>query len=230
MKLPGKFFTTSFLVLWLGVVTQIGVDSSAVPPTASSTNDCQTDDDCNIENAIYAPTRECKQGFKNMTTDCECLKEYYCRNGDGPCPLKCYPKKIDGCEHWGDNCISCKTAKGVNSCKNKEIEGECQEDGKCKYPDNKCRTNDDCQENQYCTWHDTYVSGSCDPGYYSPDDCPLGECKEYAAKCLRHTECGPGKFCTMANCFDDCPKGDCLPCDAADHKVEEFGGLPPICF
>merc|ERR1712212_1121859 len=96
-----------------------------------NTDDCQTDDDCNIENAVYATTRECKQGFKNMTTDCECLKEYYCRNGDGPCPLKCYPKKIDGCEHWGDNCISCKTAKGVNSCKNKEIEGQCQEDGKC---------------------------------------------------------------------------------------------------
>ena len=41
----------------------------------------------------------------------------------------------------------------------------------------ECRTNTDCDEGEYCTRHDIYVSGSCDPGYYSPDDCPLGECK-----------------------------------------------------
>jgi len=133
-----------------------------------------------------------------MTTDCECLREYWCRDGEGECPLKCYPKKIAGCEHWGDNCKACQQAKGVNSCQQDEIQGECQEDGKCKYPDQKCRTNVDCEENEYCTWHNTYVSGSCDPGYYSPNDCPLGECKAYQTKCHSHIECGPGKFCTMA--------------------------------
>ena len=41
----------------------------------------------------------------------------------------------------------------------------------------ECRTNDDCEEGTYCTWHDIHVSGSCDPGYYAPSNCPLGECK-----------------------------------------------------
>lgn len=228
MELSKKYFTGYLVIVCLGAGIQIEVESSAVPPTATNTDDCKTDEDCNNE---LTSTSECQQGFRNMTTNCECLKEYYCRNGDGPCPLRCYPKKIEGCEHWGDNCQICKTAKGVNSCKYNEIEGECGEDGKCIYPDNKCRTNMDCQENQYCTWHDTYVSGSCDPGYYSPDDCPLGECKNYQSKCNSHVECGPGKFCTMADCFDDCPQGDCLPCDTSDPKVEEsVGSLPPICF
>ena len=226
MALSGIIFKYSLLILGCAIV--IGIECSAVPPKASDSGDCQTDDDCNSETTT---TRECIQGFKNMTTNCECLKEYYCRKSDGPCPLRCYPKKIEGCEHWGDNCKTCQSAKDVNSCKNKEIVGECLDDGKCKYPDNKCRTNSDCLENQYCTWHDTYISGSCDPGYYSPDDCPLGECKEYQSKCHSHVECGPGKFCTMADCFDDCPQGDCLPCDTSDPNVEDsVASLPSVCF
>ena len=216
MKGQQGFTVLSVFILYLACIIRLEVESSAVPPSRPpNPNDCATNEDCNSDSTT---TRECKQGFKNMTTDCECLKEQYCRDGTGFCPLKCFPKKIEGCKHWGDNCKTCQQAKGVNSCHYKEIQGECQEDGRCKYPDQKCRTNADCGETEYCTWHNTYVSGSCDPGYYSPNDCPLGECKAYQTKCHEHIECGPGKYCTMADCFDDCPKGDCLSCDIDESE------------
>lgn len=101
------------------------------------------------------------------------------------------------------------------------------------YPDQKCRTNTDCEEGKYCTWHDIHVSGSCDPGYYSPNDCPLGECKAYETKCYTHVECGPGKFCTADDCQDECPPGDCLACDPNDPSVIDYGidigSMPSIC-
>ena len=89
MALSGIIFKYSLLILGCAIV--IGIECSAVPPKASDSGDCQTDDDCNSE---ATTTRECIQAFKNMTTNCECLKEYYCRKSDGPCPLRCYPKKI----------------------------------------------------------------------------------------------------------------------------------------
>merc|ERR1712179_894257 len=110
-------------------------------------------------------------------------------------------------------------AKGVNPCHYRHIQGLCQDDGKCKYPNEECRTNLDCGPGKFCTWHDVYVSGSCDPGYYSPSDCPLGKCEEYQTTCYTSTECGPGKFCTGEGCQDDCPPGECLPCNPNDQRV-----------
>jgi hypothetical protein len=223
MKEQLGFVILSVIVLYFACIIRVEVESSAVPPTRppNPNDDCATNEDCNNGST---KTRECKQGFKNMTTDCECLREQYCRESFSvDCAFKCFPKKIEGCEHWGDNCKTCQQAKGVNSCHYNEIQGECQDDGKCKYPDEKCRTNDDCEENEYCTWHNTYVSDSCSPGYYSPNECPLGECKAYQTKCRQNNECGPGKYCSMADCADDCPEGDCLSCDIEESQIPNFG-------
>ena len=100
--------------------------------------ECQTNDDCN--NNPNVASNECKSGFKNMTTECECLPEMWCR--DNPhtvnefCQLLCYPKKVEGCAHWGENCKVCQEMRGANSCQYKDVTGICQEDGKCDYPDN----------------------------------------------------------------------------------------------
>ena len=72
-----------------------------------------------------------------MTTDCECLPEMRCRdNPNEHCQLLCYPKQVAGCAHWGDNCNKCLEMRGANSCQYKDVIGQCQEDGKCDYPDN----------------------------------------------------------------------------------------------
>ena len=84
-------------------------------------------------------SEECKQGFKGMSPECECLREMWCRDASPikqqKCPLLCYPKKVVGCEHWGANCQICQKAKNVNPCNYKDIKGICQENGKCKYPE-----------------------------------------------------------------------------------------------
>ena len=73
-----------------------------------------------------------------MTTECECLPEMWCRDNPSNehCQLLCYPKKVAGCAHWGDNCKVCQETRGANSCQYKDVIGQCQEDGKCDYPDN----------------------------------------------------------------------------------------------
>ena len=54
------------------------VDSTDVRPTRiprrPNPNECKTNNDCNDGST---PTRACKPGFKNMTTECECIKEQY---------------------------------------------------------------------------------------------------------------------------------------------------------
>ena len=105
---------------------------------------CQSNSDCN-NNPDIRP-RQCTPGFKNMTTDCECLKAMYCRDqpkesqGYKDCPLWCNPKKVEGCSHWGEDCNVCIQRRGINPCiiknKSQDIRGTCQKTGKCDYPNN----------------------------------------------------------------------------------------------
>ena len=77
-----------------------------------------------------------------MTTNCECLKEMWCRDkpkgsrGYNDCRFLCYPKKVEGCDHWGGDCNVCLRTRGANSCVYKNVIGTCQDNGKCDYPDN----------------------------------------------------------------------------------------------
>lgn len=108
--------------------TEIGIITTT--SGTSKDGECLTDQECNTD---LVTSRECKQGFKNMTAECECLPELWCRDGSTPiqlCPLLCYPKKVVGCEHWGADCQICKQAKNVNPCIYKDIVGICQENGK----------------------------------------------------------------------------------------------------
>ena len=104
-----------------------------------------TDQDCNNN---LVTSEECKQGFKNMSTECACLPELWCRNGSSipteHCRLLCYPKKVVGCEHWGANCQTCQQAKNVNPCVYKDIVGTCQGNGTCRYLDQSKYQNSEC--------------------------------------------------------------------------------------
>ena len=77
-----------------------------------------------------------------MTTNCECLKEMWCRDkpkqsqGYNDCKFLCYPKKVEGCDHWGGDCNVCQQTRGANSCVYKNVIGTCQDNGKCDYPNN----------------------------------------------------------------------------------------------
>ena len=103
-------------------------------------DECQIDSDCNDNPDVRSD--ECKPGYKNMTTNCECLKEMWCRDkpkgsrDSDDCPLWCYPKKVEGCNHWGGDCNVCQQTRGSNPCIYKDVNGTCQENGKCDYPDN----------------------------------------------------------------------------------------------
>ena len=103
-------------------------------------DECQIDSDCNDNPDVRSD--ECKPGYKNMTTNCECLKEMWCRDkpkgsrDSDDCPLWCYPKKVEGCNHWGGDCNVCQQTRGSNPCIYKDVIGTCQENGKCDYPDN----------------------------------------------------------------------------------------------
>ena len=109
-------------------------------------DECRIDSDCNDNPDVRSD--ECKPGYKNMTTNCECLKEMWCR--DKPigsrdfddCPLWCYPKKVEGCNHWGGDCNVCQETRGSNPCIYKDVNGTCQENGKCDYPDNSMYRDD----------------------------------------------------------------------------------------
>ena len=109
-------------------------------------DECQIDSDCNDNPDVRSD--ECKPGYKNMTTNCECLKEMWCR--DKPkgsrdfddCPLWCYPKKVEDCNHWGGDCNVCQQTRGSNPCIYKDVIGTCQDNGKCDYPDNSMYRDD----------------------------------------------------------------------------------------